>query len=62
MKEIIAIVIFAGPIILGMFCMFGYMVGFIEAAKCLGTGFLISALIYGWIQFAWYIIERYIKL
>lgn len=60
MKEIIAIAIMGGPIILGMFCAFGYMVGFIEAAIYLGTGLLIVALIIGWMQFAWYIIERYI--
>ena len=62
MKKIIAIVIFTGPIFLGMFCVLGYMVGFIEAVKCLGRVLLFLALIYGWIQFAWYIIERHIKL
>jgi hypothetical protein len=61
MKESIAVAILGGPIILGMYCMLGYMVGFIEAAIYLGSGLLIVALICGWFQFAWYIIEKYIE-
>jgi hypothetical protein len=61
MKEIIKMVIFAGPIILGIYCIIGFFIGFIEATICLGAAILIAALINWWFLFAWDIIEKYIE-